>query len=695
MYQEDGHTSTYAGEEGENYFTKVEATATEIADPETGYEGYEIAWTFQINNHWPEVEDAINFGVFASDDEDLESGWDYDNTKASSRLTENHPPDSPANLAQLDPSGSEIPVGDAVDIDSVVFRAAVTDPDADKVKLQVEVRRLDELSGGFDETQGGLRESDLVTSGTSTTCTAYGLVDGSYHWRARVVDEHGLASDWVQFGNNNLSEADFSIANNLAEKIDSLLRIGIYVDPYLLTAEGFADSVTTIFLDFTDWLTRTDLTGTYDDLYWLGFDYADLAYVALVRARRAVDAGNLDLARGWYERYEGYSTASRLAFDAALEVFENHVDIATQIADAIRQGCQAAVKFGLRFVSPTAAEVADYVYLAVDYGVDRALHDKEVALRNAVIGVLVKGLFDYVEFDAIGGRTLADWSKNRVGKSLFPMLTKVFRDNETMQWAVSKVMKEAAVSLEEKLVESLARKIAEAAGWCDNSLSVSVECPVELKVTDIEGRKYGVEGGALVKTMPMATYLKDEVLVFFPTDKISYIVTGIAAGTYKLSAKVRRNGLSDEFSTDSMEIGEGGIHTYEVDWENIAIGKPGVIVSIDEEGDGIVDDTVTIGNHQEEGDLRIVVGPNPISFSGCAFWLDLPRGISQAKIMIFNVAGQPVFETSLDVNSTRFPSAGTWNPVDQNGVPLANGPYVYVLIADGKVIGKGKMVVQR
>ena len=81
-YQEDGHTSTYAGEEGENYLTKVEATATEITDPD-GTQGYEIKWTFMINNKWPEVQNAIDFGVFASDDEELTSGWDYDGTGAS------------------------------------------------------------------------------------------------------------------------------------------------------------------------------------------------------------------------------------------------------------------------------------------------------------------------------------------------------------------------------------------------------------------------------------------------------------------------------------------------------------------------------------------------------------------------------------------------------------------------------------
>ncbi len=88
-------------------------------------------------------------------------------------------------------------------------------------------------------------------------------------------------------------------------------------------------------------------------------------------------------------------------------------------------------------------------------------------------------------------------------------------------------------------------------------------------------------------------------------------------------------------------------------------------------------------------------GPNPVTDEGCVFWYDLPNGSATAKLMIFNVTGQPVFETALDVTSTRFPNTGTWNPVNQDGIPLANGPYVYVLIADGKVIGQGKMVIQR
>jgi len=73
----------------------------------------------------------------------------------------------------------------------------------------------------------------------------------------------------------------------------------------------------------------------------------------------------------------------------------------------------------------------------------------------------------------------------------------------------------------------------------------------------------------------------------------------------------------------------------------------------------------------------------------------LPESAIQAQLILYSIIGRVVFETEIDPDATRFPSVGTWNPVDNDGVELANGPYVYVLIADGKVIGQGKMVIQR
>jgi len=75
--QFDGSYSPWAGEEGANYLTITSVTSTELAN------GHELTWSFRINDNWPQADNSIDFGVSARDDDDLESGWDYDNTNAS------------------------------------------------------------------------------------------------------------------------------------------------------------------------------------------------------------------------------------------------------------------------------------------------------------------------------------------------------------------------------------------------------------------------------------------------------------------------------------------------------------------------------------------------------------------------------------------------------------------------------------
>ena len=121
---------------------------------------------------------------------------------------ENHPPEAPQDLAQLLLNETEISLGEAVTANTVVFRATVTDSDADKIRLQVELRSLGE---SFNEAKPGLKESSLLPSESQASCVAQSLIPGGYHWRVRAIDEHGLTSDWVEFGDNPSSESDFAV----------------------------------------------------------------------------------------------------------------------------------------------------------------------------------------------------------------------------------------------------------------------------------------------------------------------------------------------------------------------------------------------------------------------------------------------------------------------------------------------------
>jgi len=122
----------YAGEEGENYLT-VSGASTEIT--EGGLEGYGLAWTFTINDQWPEVEDAIDFGVYAWDDSDLKSGWDYDSTKAS--FTVSAPTVDPAKSSLVADSGPIPADGFSASTITVFFRDPNDNPVPGKLVMIV------------------------------------------------------------------------------------------------------------------------------------------------------------------------------------------------------------------------------------------------------------------------------------------------------------------------------------------------------------------------------------------------------------------------------------------------------------------------------------------------------------------------------------------------------------------------------
>ena len=146
--------------------------------------------------------DDPTYGLYADDNADLglnTIAWLIDRSAN---------PTPPQNLAQRT-DGVALGVGAVFYVLPVVFRGEVSDLDGDRVKLQVELRRLDEYGGQFNEGAGGFKESEFTESGSEASAYAYGLVDGDYHWRARTVDENGLASDWVDFGNNNIADVDF------------------------------------------------------------------------------------------------------------------------------------------------------------------------------------------------------------------------------------------------------------------------------------------------------------------------------------------------------------------------------------------------------------------------------------------------------------------------------------------------------
>jgi hypothetical protein len=158
-------------------------------DPDTLSYGITYYWKIvATDNHGASTEGPI---------------WDFTTQSAPP----NQPPYAPAAVSQFRSDGvTVIPEGGTTPESTVVFKATVSDPDGDSVRLEIELRQMSESFTGEPTPE---TISDYVPSGTQVTITRYGLVNAEYHWRYRAKDSHGATSDWVEFG--AIGNVDFKV----------------------------------------------------------------------------------------------------------------------------------------------------------------------------------------------------------------------------------------------------------------------------------------------------------------------------------------------------------------------------------------------------------------------------------------------------------------------------------------------------
>lgn len=90
------------------------------------------------------------------------------------------------------------------------------------------------------------------------------------------------------------------------------------------------------------------------------------------------------------------------------------------------------------------------------------------------------------------------------------------------------------------------------------------------------------------------------------------------------------------------------------------------------------------------GRPEVKAGANPAS-ERLYFTYSVPPGAEEVKLIVYNVVGKPVFTAELDPRRERF----AWDLVNDEGEPLANGLYIYVIIADGVRSALHRLVIRR
>ena len=377
--------------------------------------------------------------------------------------------------------------------------------------------------------------------------------------------------------------------SELKDKIGRLKRQHIVYPPYLLDVDSFTSAVATLWADFTSFVTRTDLTKIYDELYYTGIDYDCLRFKALVDADRSLEMGDIEGAKKYLQKSYMYDRLSAMSFGAAAEVFEGNLEAGVTLAKGIKDGCEASVKLGLKVINPTAAKAADYIYIGVDYVVDRMLVGEEQAARNAVIRTAVTAIFNEIKFADFGGRTIADYTNNRIGKITFPIMQKAFQNNEQLQWALSKVLKAYLGMRAEEVAAGIVDELCTAI----DSLQSIAESPVELRVYDSQGNATGLFSGEVRHGISRSVYWDGTVTIFFPSDSYHYEVLGKNEGTYGLTVTFVENGEATTFNANDIPTSANATHQYTVDWDALCRGEEGVTVQLDSEGDGIFELTFT------------------------------------------------------------------------------------------------------
>ncbi|MBI5079096.1 C40 family peptidase [Candidatus Wolfebacteria bacterium] len=143
--------------------------------------------------------------------------------------------------------------------DIAIFKANIVDPDGDDAKLEIELRKTDELNGGFSNTVTA--SSSYVSSGATSTITVYGLSEGQYHWQVRAVDSQNNALQWQKFG--TAGNADFEVKLPLSTKAANLAKL-VIDGPYLGDGDTWGgkgwDSIQSVYV------TQNEIFNGYN--YW-------------------------------------------------------------------------------------------------------------------------------------------------------------------------------------------------------------------------------------------------------------------------------------------------------------------------------------------------------------------------------------------------------------------------------------------
>ena len=485
--------------------------------------------------------------------------------------TPNQPPDPPAFLFQYELNGPEIPVGGRIFGDAVTLIGGVSDPDNDQVRLQVELRRHAEYDGSF--TGIPTQESEFVDTGYGAMISIQGLIPGSYHWQGRTVDEAGAASDWVDFGNNDISETDFAVATEM-----------VFKPPYQLSdRSGWSES---FLLGEATYHSEVDPSVGYGKISaattvsFGGYGEA-LAAFTLGDYWRSDWSGTANIAAtfgltgviGWMRvSFPKSFTFVHLGVNlkASLWVYD-HSDL-----KEIWRNDLTIYKEGPEWKLVTLPEA------------DTALYDDTQYVIQGFVDLERNHTYSWHFEATISSRVDTGGYATAVAGGNFVKYGNVKPGNIEL--------------IDVRIGPPVPKPEPEPIVIGENVMYVAVGSPVDVLVVDPDGKRIGfdIASQQVVNEIPEASYSgrgTHPQLMIIPTPiagNYEVLMFGADTGLYDMVA-FTSNTTQETVSFMASEIPTtpGAVHQYTIDWDTLSLGEEGVTVHVDSDGDGVFEDEFT------------------------------------------------------------------------------------------------------
>jgi murein DD-endopeptidase MepM/ murein hydrolase activator NlpD len=462
---------------------------------------------------------------------------------------------------------------------------------------------------------------------------------------------------------------------------------------YLLGADSFTSAVSTLWTSFTSFITRTDLTEKYDELYFTGVEYQWLSSQAVIDAGRCLDDGDVEGARRYLERSYTFNRLSCMSFEGAAELYDGALETGEILAKGIKDGCQAAVKFGVSIVYPPAAPKVDAIYMSIDFVITSKIEGVDQAVKDAATSIITKVLLKNIEFTNLNHNTLETYV-NTVGSkvSLDALLANeqfmTEFGNELRNVITDRVKGKIIEEISEAIVDEIVEDVVDNLESLINSVNVKKNSPVELKVLDLKGQITGLTNKTVKHEIPMSLYYNGTVTVYFPTDNHLYEVTGTDIGVYGLEITYLMGRNTTIFNATFIPTSPNTIHRYIINWSALSQGDEGVTIHIDTDGDGVVEKTITSGDVLTYDDYILKIDDTPPVTTKTVGY---PKYGQNNQYVTSNTEFNLTATDDLSGVDTTFYRTwynGEWNPVPGTGVGINNNFSEYT--SNFTLSGEGK-----